>query len=166
MPSGPGYWFDPTRDRLYRVTTHNDWLLLPQNQAAVGLTDKEKRVLASLDPDRQIDEIRMVGVMHGLIRFREYSNRLSVQFYCDSSRSNEILKAVAHVVPRVTTNAVPYLTVHNLYDDSVARLPLKEVAEKLTRGNVVLRPSEDIYKENNELRKRMAELLTSNPSET
>jgi len=82
MSSGPGFWLNLKDGALHRVTTHNDWLLDPQNQKKVGLTTKQVEVLVTLDPVKQIDEIRMVGVMHGLVRFRDYYRHVSVQFYC------------------------------------------------------------------------------------
>jgi hypothetical protein len=32
MKNSPGYWLDPRDGTLYRVTTHDAWLLVPENQ--------------------------------------------------------------------------------------------------------------------------------------
>ena len=72
MPSGIGFWLDPRSGALHRVTTHNDWMIDTNNQKKIGLGPTEVGVLDNLDPVKEIDEIRMVGVMWGLIRIRDY----------------------------------------------------------------------------------------------
>ena len=109
MPSGPGFWLDPRSGVLHRVTTHNDWLLDERNQAVVNLTPTQVCVLLSLDPAIELDEIRMIGVMAGLIRFRDYGNRLSVQFHASPSEVNAVLRAVVKAIPGVTNDRFPFL---------------------------------------------------------
>ena len=53
MSTGPGFWLDPSNGVLHRVVTHNDWLLVAENQVNVGLTPKQVRVLESLDPVKE-----------------------------------------------------------------------------------------------------------------
>lgn len=142
MPSGPGYWLDPKRDTLHRVSTHNDWLLVAENQQAIGLSPLQIAVLAGFDPAREIDEIRMIGVMHGLIRIREYDSRndqrVSVQFYGEPSQVNTCLRIICDALPRVASQSNPNLTIQNLVDDALARLTLDELMRKLDADDPIL----------------------------
>ena len=158
MPSGPGFWLDPRTSQLHRVTTHNDWLLVPENQNKVGLSSHQRQVLASFDPIREIDEIRMVGVMHGLVRIRDYFSRLSVQFYSLKPKELEILHSVLQVIPKVTRDTNPYLTVQNLYGDSVAQLRCLELKTKLSVFVDALQP-QSFIDYNEQLRQKMTRLF-------
>ncbi len=137
---------------------HNDWLLVPRNQDAVGLHTKDRQVLSKFDRVKEIDEIRMVGVMRGLIRIRDYINRVSVQFYSNPFASRKLIDLTVAVLSEVTTDPNPYLTIQNLFDDSVARLELTKLKRLLAAGEKLLEPVEPI-KYNEELRQRMAKLL-------
>lgn len=142
MPSGPGYWLDPKRDTLHRVSTHNDWLLVAENQLAIGLSPSQIAGLGGFDPAREIDEIRMVGVMQGLIRIREYDSRndqrVSVQFYGEPPHVNDCLRIVCDALPRVASQSNPNLTIQNLFDDALARLTLDELVRKLEADEPIL----------------------------
>jgi len=160
MPSGPGYWLVPSDGTLHTVVTHNDWLLDPANQAKVGLTQKQARVLKSLDPVTEIDEIRMVGVLAGLIRIRDRHRNLTMQFYAPPSGVRAVLRAIADALPKLFHGADHYLLLHNLQDDSHASVWTTEFVEKLDRGEPVLLAREPIPA-NEELRQRMISLLGS-----
>lgn len=140
MYTGPGFWLDPRDDSLYRVTTHNDWMLESANQAEVHLTPVQIQVLESLDSTTEIDEIRMVAVMAGLVRIRDYGNRISVQFYAEESEAGVFLWSIVRAMPRVTKDRFPFLTIQNLISDAVARLSLSDLVEKLNRGDAVMEP--------------------------
>jgi len=159
MPSGPGFWLDPSNSVLHKVTTHNDWMIVTNNQKQIGLGPTEVSVLDNLDPVKEIDEIRMVGVMSGLIRIRDYGNRVSVQFHASPSEVNAVLRAVVKAIPGVTNDRFPFLTLQNLSDDTVALIHLSELVAKLNAGEPVLIPREKPIPENEELRQRMDLLM-------
>ncbi len=158
MPTGPGYWLDPRSGALHLVTTHNDWLLVPENQKKAGLGPTEVAVLDNLDPVQEIDEIRMVGVMAGLIRIRDYLNRVSVQFWATDPEVAEALQAAVEAMPAVSSDRFPFLTIQNLRDDSTARVHLPDLVAKLRAGETVLHTAERIPY-NDELRRKMDRLL-------
>ena len=159
MPTGPGFWLDPRNGALHRVTTHNDWLIDPQNQKKVGLTPTQIEVLATLDPVKEIDEIRMVGVMARLIRIRDYANRVSVQFYAPPAETEQSLRAAVKAMPTVSSDKHPFLTIQNLHDDSTARIHLSALVAKLQKEESVLHPSTEPILYNNALRRKMDRLL-------
>lgn len=128
------------------------------NQKTISLRPTEVEVLDSLDPVKELDEIRMVGVMSGLIRIRDYGNRVSVQFYATPAEIGQLLQSVVEAMPNVTRDRFPYLTIQNLYDDTVARIHLPDLAAKLDAGEPVLRPVERVAY-NEALRERMKKLL-------
>jgi len=158
MPVGHGYWLEPRSGALYLVTTHNDWLLDPENQTKIGLGPEKVGVLNSLDPVKEIDEIRMVGVMAGLVRIRDYRNRVSVQFYSPPAEVEQLLQSVVEAMPNVTFDKHPFLTIQNLRDDSIARIHLMDLVAMLRAAEPVLR-STAVVAYNQSLRKRMDRLL-------
>jgi len=158
MPTGPGFWLDRRTGALHRVTTHNDWLLIPENQKKAGLGPTKVGVLNRLDPVREIDEIRMVGVRVGLIRIRDYLNRVSIQFCTTGPEVGEVLQAVVAAMPAVSGDRFPFLTIQNLRDDSTARIHFPDLVAKLGAGKKVLHTAERIPY-NEELRRKMDRLL-------
>ena len=159
MPTGPGFWLDPSNGVLHRVVTHNDWLLDPKNQAKVGLTPKQVRVLESLDAVREIDEIRMVGVMSGLIRIRDYGNRVSVQFHASPPEVGQLLQSVVEAMPAVTCDNFPCFAIQNLRDDATIHIHLADLESKLRAGDSVLQPRAEPISYNESLRRKMDRLL-------
>ena len=109
MQSGPGYWLVPKTGNVYQVeTTHDRWLLVSANQKTVGLTPTEIGVLSGLDPQRDLDEIRMVGLRAGVIRIRDRRRNLTFQFDASpnrlqASRSAGHRRSVSEVVQRSRT---------------------------------------------------------------
>ena len=161
MPRRPGFWLDQTSRQLYRVSTHNDWLLDPVNQRQVGVPDHWVRVLNSLDRQCEIDEIRMIGLMLGLIRFRDYRDSLHVQFYASGTKAKDCLKAAADFAPQATIDKFPLLKIQNLFHDGVAQIELSELRSKIQAGESVLQVGEPIP-ENEALRQRMERLRLAN----
>jgi len=130
----------------------------PINQATVGLTPQQSRVIESLDPVREIDEIRMVGVRAGLIRIRDRHQNLTIQFSAPPSRGQSVLRAIADALPRLFTGVEHYLLLHNLHDDGHAAVWTQEFCRKVDNDEPVLTAREPIP-ENEELRQRMDLLL-------
>ena len=159
MPQGKGYWLEPQTGTLYEVETHDRWLLAPKNQVTVGLTPTQVRVLQSLDPVREIDEIRLCGCLAGLVRLRDNFRHVTVQFYCEPERIVEVLRAVAQAMPGVTGDKFPALIVQNLIDDSISRIHLTDLDAKLDAGEAVLQPSAEHIEYNIRLREKMDRLL-------
>jgi len=163
MPTGPGFWLEPRSGALHRVVTHDRWMLDPKNQAKVCLTPEQVRVLESLDPVREIDEIRMIGVMSGLIRIRDYRNRVSVQFYSTSAEVGQMLQSVVEAMPNVTRDRFPFLTIQNLCDDSTIHIHLADLESMLRAGDSVLHPTAEPIPYNESLRRKMDRLLGKPP---
>ena len=144
MPSGPGFWLDRRSGVLHEVATHNDWLLDPNNQKKVVLGPTEVGVLNSLDPVKEIDEIRVIGCQAGLIRIRDYGNRVSVQFHAPPVEVEQLLQLVVDAMPEVTRDRFPFLTIQNLCDDATAHINLPDLEAKLRAGDSVLKQREPI----------------------
>lgn len=160
MQSGPGYWLDPRDGEVYEVDTHNDWILRPENQQKIGLPARHVEVLNSLDSVREIDEIRMVGVMFGLIRVRDYHKHLSIQFFALQGKVLSALNTIDNALPKLIPGREHYLMLHNLTDDSSAKLWSGEFAENLQKCKTILQPAEDVIEYNEALRRKMKELLS------
>lgn len=160
MKSGPGFWLDPDTECVYQVeTTHNDWMLCSENQQKIGLPAQHVEALETLDPIREIDEIRMVGVIFGLIRVRDYQRHLSIQFYSQSKEVIVTLKAIESALPKLFSGIEHFLHLHNLFDDSHAKLWSPEFIQKLKEGETILEPAGEAIEYNEKLRKKMERLL-------
>lgn len=161
MESGPGYWLDPRDGEVYEVDTHNDWLLRSENQQQLELPSRYIEVLNSLDPIREIDEIRMVGVMFGIIRVRDYHRHLSIQFFSSSKeRVSANLDTIIDALPQLMPGQEHYLVIHNLADDSYAKLWSGDLTTKAESESSVLHPAEGVVEYNEALRQKMKSLLT------
>jgi hypothetical protein len=166
MHSGPGYWLAPDTGSVYQVeTTHDSWLLASANQQTVGLTPSESRVLNSLDPQRDFDEIRMVGVWAGLIRIRDRHRNLTFQFDAPPSRVQAVLRAIAESLPKLFNGVEHFMLLHNLHDDAHAAIWTTEFLRKLDSGEPVLTARKKPIPENDTLRQRMDRLLKTGPAE-
>ena len=160
MQTGPGYWLIPDTGELSRVeTTHDAWLLVSANQRIIGLTPSKIRVLDGLDPQRDLDEIRMVGVRPGLIRIRDRQRNLTFQFDAPPGRVQSVLRAIADALPSLFTGAEHFMLLHNLHDDAHAEVWTTEFVRKLNNGEPVLTPRPEPIPENEELRHKMDRLL-------
>ena len=157
-----GYWLEPTTGELFEVTTHDEWLLIPDNQQRAGLSAAARKLLPTFDRQKEIDEIRMVGVMSGLIRLREYrtrnDQRISIQFFVEEPRVAAFLKAVRDAIPSAFGEANHFLTLHNLKDDSFAKLFFDDFSNRLLHNENVLNAGN---RENEQLRKKMKSLFSS-----
>jgi len=158
MASGPGYWLDLHDGTLHRVSTHDDWLLDPENQQKVRLAEGQVEALTSFDRVTEIDQIRMVGLLAGLVRIRDYRTRVSVQFLVPTANVREVLDAVQKVLPRVTSDECPFLTIQNLYDDSVSHIYLPDLRQRLQDNEAVLEEQAAIPS-NDGLRREVQERL-------
>lgn len=159
MKRGLGFWLDPRTSTLYSVVTHNEWLLESHNQVTIGLSPKQVSVLESLDPVKEIDEIRMVGVMFGLVRVRNYHRHLSIQFFAPPKDVPVRLAAIDAALPKLFPSVEHFLQMHNLFDDASARLWSPEFSRRLKAGDPVLEPCREAMPYNEALRNKMNRLM-------
>ena len=91
---GEGWWLNPTNDKCFAVgSTHNDWIRDPQNATRIGLPQDIYEHVMKLSPN-QADEIRVLCVMAGLVRIRDYQNSVSVQYFNERQRNGPVLWSV------------------------------------------------------------------------
>ena len=160
MLQGKGYWLDSRSGEVYEVDpTHNDWMLVPDNQKTVGLPLHHVEVLRSLDPVCEIDEIRMIGLRAGFIRIRDRHRNLTMQFDAPPSRVQSVLRAIAKALPKLFSGAEHYMLMHNMHDDAHAEVWTTEFLRKLNDGESVLTPRPKPIPENDILRQRMDRLM-------
>lgn len=106
---------------------------------------------------KEIDEIRMIGVRAGLIRIRDRSRNLTIQFDAPPSRVQAVLRAIAESLPKLFSGVEHFILLNNLHDDAHAAVWTTEFARKLNDGESVLTPRP--IPENNALRQRMNQML-------
>ena len=141
---GPGYWLDPDNGKAWPVSRHEEWLSHPENLKAVNLNQRWIDALAKLDVNKPEDTetMRMVGCQAGLIRVRDYNNRLSIQFYAPRSRVKDYLWAVMQALPKLMGRAHEhYLSINNLYDNASADIWSGDFKQKMKDDEPILRES-------------------------
>lgn len=145
------FWLNWRTGDLFGVpTTHDDWLLDPTNlrraKVAPAHQDAIERLINDDSRSRssKIDEIRMIGLRAGLVRIRDYLNRLSIQF--DTRRGNQTrdcLWAIEFALPRITKAKDHYLTLHNLHNNSSARIYASEFSQRLHQNEQIMESCQD-----------------------
>jgi hypothetical protein len=131
---GDGYWLDPKSNLHWKVTTHDAWILDINNAEMVGISKAEHERLTTLNPVRDVDEIRMAGIHAGLVRIRSYHNRISVQFASVRSEEPEILRLVCTFLLDVEPFSDTPVDIDNLQTNDSARVTLRELQSKLNAG--------------------------------
>jgi hypothetical protein len=128
-----GYWLNPEIGKYVEVpTTHDDFLRNRQNALAIGISDAAYSAIMHF-PATAIDEIRLVGVMNGLIRIREHRRYTSLQFFIPSEHLEKILQAAADSLTKLGTHPDTYLHIDNLLTHDSAGLTLTNLQEKLAQ---------------------------------
>jgi len=111
MPRGKGIWLNPKNGKWCEVMTHETALKSSRCLKELGLPDSFAQSIAHLDQSKHVDEIRLAGVKHGLIRMREQglpnNPFLEVQFYCDPDHELWYLDAIQQICSD-TNQSLPY----------------------------------------------------------
>jgi len=135
MPPGPGYWYNPQTDRLFKIgmITHDDWLRDPANAEQLGVSSETHRAVAR---SRNIDLIRLAATMEGMIRIRDNHTFISVQFYAERVDAG-ILDKIYQVLTSQNLDEAARLEIGNLRTGESFTLSIGELRTK-TLGNQVL----------------------------
>lgn len=116
---GQGFWFDPESNLAHQVDTHDAWIRRPENQQRVGLSSSMARLISQLDPIRDIDELRFIALLHGLVRLREYATRnrqeLSIQLYRGEADIRTVLDQMIDAIPNMYGPDDRNLRIQNMY---------------------------------------------------
>jgi hypothetical protein len=132
---GDGYWLDPKSNLHWKVTTHDAWILDSHNAEMVGIAKADHERLTTLNPVRDVDEIRMTGIRAGLVRIRSYHNRISVQFASIRTAEPEILCLVCTFLLDIEPFRDTPVDIDNLLTNDSARVTLRELQSKLNAGS-------------------------------
>lgn len=137
---GPGFWLDPDTNKAYPVTRHELWLADPENLRKCRIAPQWVDALSKLNPETDAEKMKLIGVQSGMIRVRDYNNRLSVQFYAPRSRVKDVLWSVCIALPDlIKRGSEHYLTIHNLFDNSTADLWSRDFTQRMLDDQPVLR---------------------------
>lgn len=138
MQIGPGFWLNPATGEIWRVSRHEYWLMDSANQRAAKFSQDVIDALGKLDVASDADPIRLIGVKCGLVRVRDYGNRLSIQFFTPPEEVAVVLASVAAALPKLFSGAEHFLTLHNLHNDSRADVHSQDFLEKVRDGRAVM----------------------------
>jgi hypothetical protein len=127
---GDGYWLDPKTDQFWKVTTHDAWILNPENARMVGVTSSELQRISGLNPVRDVDEIRLAGIKVGLVRIRSYHDRISVQFAAPESSTKEVLRSAFSLLDKIESYKDTPIDIDNLETGESERVSLRELSRR------------------------------------
>ena len=130
-----GYWLKPDGECV-EITTHNDWVRNQRNAENLGLPPEAYAEIMQY-PATAIDEIRLVGVRHGLVRIREHKRHISVQFMAEANRVEMVLRAVVKALNGVEIHPDSRLVVDNLLPQERVVISLRELEIALKNGEAV-----------------------------
>ena len=141
---GPGYWLNPSTDKLVNVgTTHDEWIRNRDNARSIGLPDFVSDNIAACNP-RQVDEIRIYALMAGLVRIRDYGKSISVQFWCERHRVRNVLWSTALALKgEAGVHPDTHVSIDNLNLNDSVRLTLQELIDKLKEDVPILKEEEE-----------------------
>ena len=88
---GRGFWLNPRTQQSWLVDKHELWVL--ENPVLSGVPADIHAHLLTLDSNKGMDEIRLAAISAGLIRLRDYSRYVSVQY--NSFDEMSFLRSVA-----------------------------------------------------------------------
>ena len=133
-----GYWLRPDTGECVQVaTTHDEWLQNQKNAEDLGLLPEACKEIMGYAPTA-VDEIRLVGVRHGLVRIREHKRHVSVQFWAELNCLNSVLQAVVKALNGVGIHPDTRLVIDNLLSDERVAMTLRELEAALENGEMVL----------------------------
>lgn len=131
---GRGYWLNPISGAYFRVGNHAPWISDAANAQSAGLPERFIAAIRQFDPIRNDDEVRLLGVMGGLVRIREHIGRTpytSVQFYCDRPDLPFVLCAVTTMLRETSHDRFADVHLHNLLSDCQAKRSLDEMPDSV-----------------------------------
>ena len=123
---GDGYWLDPKTNQPWKVTRHDAWILNTENARMVGILASEHDRLTSLNPVRDVDQIRLAGFRVGLVRTRSYHDRISVQFAAPRPKTREVLRSAFPLLDGIESYKDTPIDIDNLETGESQRVSLGE----------------------------------------
>ncbi|HBJ34210.1 MAG TPA: hypothetical protein DDZ51_05480 [Planctomycetaceae bacterium] len=134
---GDGFWLDPKSGQHWKVTTHDAWILNGENALLVGISASEHERLTSLNPVRDVDEIRLAGIRVGLVRIRSYHNRISVQFAAPRQHVSEALSSTFSLLDGIEAYKDTPIDIDNLETGESERISLRELGLSLENPSLM-----------------------------
>lgn len=137
---GPGYWLNPDSGKHLQVSTHDEWIRNPQNAKAIGLPDWVYQDIMKFPPETAnlVDEVRKKAMMGGLVRIRNYGNRISVQFMAQRYRNTTILWAVLVCLYELQTHPDEWIVFGNVLTGDAGQLTLAELKRRLENEEPIM----------------------------
>jgi len=136
MPMGIALWYNPKQEDAFAFSfiTHDQWLRDPAKATELGISsDTQKMISKSLDADL----IRMAAIMEGMVRVRDYLDRISVQFHVEDGL-NELLSKIHKVLKKQSFGPDSVLCIDNLRTGESAKLTLAELGKRLEENTPIL----------------------------
>lgn len=140
MPMGIGLWYNPRTDKVFNVGTfgtHDDWLKKEENAVALGLRPETIKLISGLssDPD-SVDLIRTAAVQDGMVRIRDYNNRISVQFQARRGVRDLLFKL--HKLLANYFGPYSYVTINNMTTGESTGLSIQDMGQRLSDDTPIL----------------------------
>lgn len=139
MPMGVGVWLNPRTMDWVKVSRHEISLHDEETARELGLPEKVIEDIQKLNPYQDVNEIRILGVKHGLVRMRDNGQEVVAQFHARKGRVRNIIWAIYMALDEVPAyQDERIIRIHNLQYDEGNTLYRRELKKKLQNDENIL----------------------------
>ena len=134
---GKGYWLDPKTQQSWVVDRHERWVL--ENPKLNRLPPDVHQYLLTLNPDQEMDQIRLAASKAGLIRIRDYDSKISVQFSVDRTKIKAYLWTIFEFLDPLVTWKDTTIVLGNFATRDEVQLSFRDFTTKLQNDETIMR---------------------------
>ena len=134
---GKGYWLDPKTNQSWVVDRHERWVL--ENPQLNRLPNDVHQHLLTLNPDQEMDQIRLAAISAGLVRIRDYDNKISVQFSAQRTKIRNFLWSIFEFLDSLVTWKDTPIVLGNFATRDEIQLSFRDFTTKLQNDETIMR---------------------------
>jgi len=138
---GKGYWLNPETQKFVQVERHEISAKDKHDQKALGLSKEQMLVLDLAKGDE--DSIRLKAVKVGLIRLRDTTDGVHVQFYAERNEVHGFLEAISFMIKKTELKTSWTISIENMHPSAkdYASLPMEEFMSSIEDGKAIMKES-------------------------
>ncbi|MBD3407236.1 MAG: hypothetical protein GF411_14040 [Candidatus Lokiarchaeota archaeon] len=143
---GSGYWLNPRTGEYIEVNKHEKWISNKKNARHIGLSKRAYEEIKQLNPSEDIDEIRIIAIIDGLVRIRDYQSKVAIQFYAGRGQTRKVLWSVYEMMQNEPSLRNAWdLIIGNLKTKEDVSLPKDEFDKKMTSDEAIMMMENDNF---------------------
>ena len=133
------FWLNPKNDKFVDVVRHEISAQDKNDQKKLGLSKPQKVALDLVKGSE--DKIRMKAVKLGLVRIRDYSNAVHVQFYAERGRVRNILDSLFMLIRKTTLKNSWNIQIENMHPTAkdFVSMSMDDFKKAINSGETIMR---------------------------